>query len=66
MLTLTAALIELVLMGAVDRDIAAAAAPNHHDFVIALERALKEQAAQEAGETEESVYAEPPPSLRLA
>ena len=66
MQTLTAALIELVLMGAVDRDVAAAAAPNHHDFVIALERALKEQAAQEAGETEESVYAEPPPSLRLA
>jgi twitching motility protein PilT len=66
MQTLTAALIELVLTGAVDRDVAAAAAPNHHDFVIALERALKEQAAQEAGETDDSVYAEAPPALRLA
>ena len=47
MQTLTAALIELVLTGDVDREVAAAAAPNHHDFVIALERALKEQAAQE-------------------
>ena len=46
MQTLTAALIELVLSGDVDREIAAAAAPNHHDFVIALERALKEQAAR--------------------
>ena len=67
MQTLTAALIELVLTGAVDRDVAAAAAPNHHDFVIALERAMKEQAAQEAGETEEDpAYAEAAPALRLA
>jgi twitching motility protein PilT len=66
MQTLTAALIELVLKGDVDRDVAAAAAPNHHDFVIALERALKEQAAQEAGATEDPVYADAPPALRLA
>ena len=62
MQTLTAALIELVLTGAVDRDVAAAAAPNHHDFVIALERALKEQAAQRGRRRRKtSVYAEPPP-----
>jgi twitching motility protein PilT len=67
MQTLTAALIELVLTGVVDRDVAAAAAPNHHDFVIALERALKEHAAGQAETTEEdAVYADAPPALRLA
>jgi twitching motility protein PilT len=66
MQTLTAALIELVLTGVVDREVAAAAAPNHHDFVIALERALKEQAAGQAETTEDPVYAEAPPALRLA
>jgi twitching motility protein PilT len=69
MKTLTDALIELVLSGDVDREVAAAAAPNHHDFVIALERALKEQAA--AGDAkpaeEDLLYAdEAPPALRLA
>ena len=44
MQTLTAALIDLVLTGEVDREVAAGAAPNHHDFVIALEHALKVQA----------------------
>ena len=58
MQTLTAALIELVLAGEVDRDVAAAAAPNHHDFVIALERALKEQAAgQQADTPDDAAYA---------
>ena len=41
MQTLTAALIELVLAGEVDREIAAGAAPNHHDFLIALEHARR-------------------------
>jgi twitching motility protein PilT len=63
MQTLTTALIELVLRGEVDREIAAAAAPNHHDFVIALEQALKLRTAAERhavlGEDEL-------PSLRLA
>src|SRR5215469_9628348 len=44
MQTLTAALIELVVTGAVDREVAEAAAPNRHDFIVALERALKEHA----------------------
>jgi twitching motility protein PilT len=65
--TLTAALIELVLAGDVDRDVAAAAAPNHHDFVIALERALKEQAAGQQADTPDDVaYGDAPPALRLA
>jgi hypothetical protein len=33
-----------VLDGKVDREIAANASSNRHDFLIALERALKEQA----------------------
>jgi twitching motility protein PilT len=68
MQTLTAALIELVLAGDVDGDVAAAAAPNHHDFVIALERALKEQAAGlQADAPDEGTYAsDAPPALRLA
>jgi twitching motility protein PilT len=67
MQTLTAALIELVLAGDVDRDVAAAAAPNHHDFVIALERALKEHAAGQQAETaHDAAYDDAPPALRLA
>ena len=49
MQTLTAALIELVLAGEVDREVAAGAAPNHHDFVIALEHALKAMRGREEG-----------------
>jgi Tfp pilus assembly ATPase PilU len=48
MQTLSAALIDRVLAGDVDREIAANAAPNRHDFEIALERALKEQAVAAA------------------
>jgi twitching motility protein PilT len=52
MQTLTHALIELVLGGEVDEDTAAAAAPNAHDFVIALGKALKERAAAESAAEE--------------
>ena len=56
MQTLGKALIDLVLSGDVDEETAAAAAPNRHDFMIALGRALKEQAAQAGGEAaEESI-----------
>jgi twitching motility protein PilT len=44
MQTMSAALIELVVGGAVDEETAATAAPNRHDFIIALRRALKEHA----------------------
>src|SRR5262249_41682859 len=43
------ALIALVWGGDVDEEPAAAAAPNRHDFMIALGRALKEHALQEGG-----------------
>jgi len=48
MQTLSNALIALVLSGDVDRETAANAAPNRHDFMIALEHAVKEQAVVDA------------------
>ncbi len=52
------ALIQLVLAGLVDREIAANAATNRHDFEVALDRAekvvlTKQNASAEAAETEE-------------
>jgi hypothetical protein len=44
MQTFSKALIQLVLEENVDREIAANAASNRHDFLIALDRAIKEQA----------------------
>ncbi len=65
MQTLTAALIRLVLSGDVEREVAANAAPNRHDFEIALGYALKERAADRRPAEEEP--AEPAlPRLRLA
>ena len=46
MQTLSKALIDLVLAGRVEREVAAAAAPNRHDFLITLERAEKARAAE--------------------
>jgi twitching motility protein PilT len=54
MQTLSKALIDLVLSGDVDEATAAAAAPNHHDFMIALGRALKEHALQESEDAQEN------------
>src|SRR3954467_976130 len=45
MQTFTQALIEHVLAGRVDREVAANASTNRHDFLVALDRALKQQAA---------------------
>jgi hypothetical protein len=45
MQTFSKALIELVVGEKVDREIAANAAPNRHDFLIALDRTIKEQTA---------------------
>jgi twitching motility protein PilT len=50
MQTFTQALIDLVLAGAVDRETAANAATDRHDFLVALDYALK-QAAADRGET---------------
>ena len=46
MQTLSKALIDLVLAGMVDRDLAAGVAPNKHDFMIALTQAEKARAAR--------------------
>jgi twitching motility protein PilT len=48
MQTLSDALIALVISGDVDTETAANAAPNRHDFMIALNHALKQQAAASA------------------
>ena len=45
MQTFAQSLIELVLSGEVDREVAANAATNRHDFLVALEQAEKHQAA---------------------
>jgi twitching motility protein PilT len=47
MQTLTQALIDLVVGGEVDEETAGAAAPNRHDFTIALARALRQKAVEE-------------------
>jgi twitching motility protein PilT len=80
MQSFTKALIDHVLSGDVDREVAANAATNRHDFIVSLEQALKRQAAEEkqrrreAGEDEpeaaEHVSSLPPPEplpqLRVA
>jgi len=47
MQTFTEALIDHVLSGEVDREVAANAATNRHDFLVSLEHALKRKAADE-------------------
>ena len=70
-------LVQLVVEGVVEREVAAAAATNRHDFEIAVERALREQqaaaeepdAAPGAGHDDVAEGAEedePMPGLRLA
>jgi twitching motility protein PilT len=73
MQTFSQALIELVLAGDVDREVAANASSNRHDFLVALEQALKRQAAgvetdRPVSEMEPHVEPgdEPMPELRLA
>jgi twitching motility protein PilT len=56
MQTFSKALIDLVVAGQVDQEIAANASTNRHDFLVALERALKQQVA------DERAAAEPPPN----
>ena len=55
MQTFSRALIDLVVTGQVDREVAADASTNRHDFLVALERALKQRAA------DERAAEEPPP-----
>jgi twitching motility protein PilT len=60
MQTFAQALIQLVVSGEIDREIAANAATNRHDFLVALERAEKQQVA-ELRAAEEAAKPEPPP-----
>jgi hypothetical protein len=46
MQTFSKALIQLVLEEKVDREVAANAASNRHDFLIALDRAVKQKAVE--------------------
>jgi len=48
MQTFSQALIKFVLSGEINRDIAANASTNRHDFLVALERAEKQQTATDA------------------
>jgi twitching motility protein PilT len=75
MQTFSQSLIDLVVSGVVDQETAANAATNRHDFLVTLERALKQQRADVAAEQKEQKKqqeeARPPeepevPSLRLA
>jgi twitching motility protein PilT len=57
MQTFTQALIEHVLAGRVDREIAANAATNKHDFLVALEQAIKRKRATDAAAEAETAAA---------
>jgi twitching motility protein PilT len=69
MQTFTKALIELVISGAVDREVAADASTNRHDFLVTLERSLKQQAADARDAEEEARRPQPTelgiPELRV-
>jgi twitching motility protein PilT len=52
MQTFAQALIRLVITGDVDREVAANASSNRHDFLVALERAEKQQTADKRADAE--------------
>ena len=62
MQTFTEALLKLVLAGEVDREVAANAATNRHDFLVTLEHALKRQAVEAAAPMPPTAE-EPPPAV---
>ena len=75
MQSFTKSLIDHVLSGQVDQEVAANAATNRHDFLVTLERALKQQKAERKAEEKEDEQEEQPqqqqveeelPTLRLA
>jgi twitching motility protein PilT len=72
MQTFEQALVTLVLDGIVDRDVAANAATNRHDFLVTLDRAQKQEAAdrglapaEDEEQEREPVAAEAPSGLRV-
>src|SRR3954471_3932588 len=66
MQTFTQALIEHVLAGRVDREIAANAATNKHDFLVALEQAIKRKRAADAAAAESEAAAPPQQHVPVA
>jgi len=66
MQTFTQALIDHVLAGRVDREVAANAATNKHDFIVSLEQAIKRKRAADAAEAQPEPAAEPEPALAVA
>ncbi len=72
MQTFTQALIDLVISGRVEQDVAANASTNRHDFLVALEYALKREAAggddtpAEVAAAPAAVEEDPLQGLRLA
>jgi twitching motility protein PilT len=58
MQTFNQALIDLVLSEEVERDTAANAATNRHDFLVALDHAVKQRAAEERAAAEQSAAQE--------
>jgi twitching motility protein PilT len=67
MQTFSRALIDLVVSGKIDQEIAANAATNRHDFLIALEHALKKQAVErgESAVADQPDAAAPSPAPEL-
>jgi Tfp pilus assembly ATPase PilU len=67
MQTFAQSLIELVISGEVDREVAANAATNRHDFIVDLERAEKDAAAdrREAEAAERAADGGAPDTHRL-
>ena len=61
MQTFTQALIQHVLAGSIDREVAANAATHRHDFLVALERAEKVQRAADAAEQAAAAAPSPEP-----
>jgi twitching motility protein PilT len=61
MQTFSQALIELVVIGEIEREVAANAATNKHDFLVSLEHALKRKGAAEREEAERAEAAAAPP-----
>ena len=61
MQTFAQALIDLVVAGEVDREVAANASTNRHDFLVELDQALKRKAAGVGTDRPVSAMAEPEP-----
>jgi twitching motility protein PilT len=66
MQTFTQALIQHVLAGSVDREVAANASTHRHDFLVALERAEKVQRAAEAAAEAATAAPQPAPAAEVA